>query len=295
MKRVLLFLATNIAVLIVLSITLSLLGFEGYLEEGGVDLNLKSLLLFSAVFGMGGSFISLAISKWMALRTTGAKVIETPRNDAEAWLVETVRQQASASNIGMPQVAIFPSDAPNAFATGARRDKALVAVSTGLLQRMGRGEIEAVLAHEVSHIANGDMVTLTLIQGVLNTFVLFLSRVIGHFVDRLVFRNEQGHGMGFFIVTIAAQILLGILASILVMWFSRRREFRADAGGARLAGTPQMIGALERLKAASDPAPLPDQLSAFGISGGKKGLMRLLMSHPPLDERIAALKGAPIS
>jgi heat shock protein HtpX len=295
MKRVLLFLATNIAVLIVLSITLSLLGFEGYLEEGGVDLNLKSLLVFSAVFGMGGSFISLAISKWMALRTTGAKVIETPRNDAEAWLVETVRQQASASNIGMPQVAIFPSDAPNAFATGARRDKALVAVSTGLLQRMGRGEIEAVLAHEVSHIANGDMVTLTLIQGVLNTFVLFLSRVIGHFVDRLVFRNEQGHGMGFFMVTIAAQILLGILASILVMWFSRRREFRADAGGARLAGTPQMIGALERLKAASDPAPLPDQLSAFGISGGKKGLMRLFMTHPPLDERIAALKGAPSS
>jgi len=295
MKRVLLFLATNIAVLIVLSITLSLLGFEGYLEEGGVDLNLKSLLVFSAVFGMGGSFISLAISKWMALRTTGAKVIETPRNDAEAWLVETVRQQASASNIGMPQVAIFPSDAPNAFATGARRDKALVAVSTGLLQRMGRGEIEAVLAHEVSHIANGDMVTLTLIQGVLNTFVLFLSRVIGHFVDRLVFRNEQGHGMGFFMVTIAAQILLGILASILVMWFSRRREFRADVGGARLAGTPQMIGALERLKAASDPAPLPDQLSAFGISGGKKGLMRLFMTHPPLEERIAALKGAPIS
>jgi heat shock protein HtpX len=295
MKRVLLFLATNIAVLIVLSITFRLLGFEGYLQDGGVDLDLKALLVFSAVFGMGGSFISLAISKWMALRTTGAKVIETPRNDGEAWLVETVRRQASASNIGMPQVAIFPSDAPNAFATGARRDKALVAVSTGLLQRMDRGEIEAVLAHEVSHIANGDMVTLTLIQGVVNTFVLFLSRVVGHFVDRLVFRNEEGHGIGFFLVTIVAQILLGILASILVMWFSRRREFRADAGGARLAGTPQMIGALERLKAAADPTPLPDQLSAFGISGGKKGLMRLFLTHPPLEERIVALKATPIS
>jgi heat shock protein HtpX len=289
MKRVLLFLATNIAVLIVLSITFRLLGFESYLQEGGVDLDLKALLVFSALFGMGGSFISLAISKWMAKRATGAQVIESPRNDAEAWLLETVRQQARASNIGMPEVAIFPSDQPNAFATGARRDKALVAVSTGLLQRMGRGEIEAVLAHEVSHVANGDMVTLTLIQGVVNTFVLFLSRVIGHFVDRVVLRNEEGHGIGFFVTSLAAQILLGILASILVMWFSRRREFRADAGGARLAGTPQMISALERLKSVAEPVPLPDQMSAFGISGGK-GVMRLFMTHPPLDERIAALR-----
>jgi heat shock protein HtpX len=292
MKRVLLFLATNIAVLIVLSIVLQLVGFEGYLQEGGVDLNLRSLLLFSAVFGMGGSFISLAISKWMAIRSTGARVIDSPTSDAEIWLVETVRQQASASNIGMPQVAVFPSDTPNAFATGARRDKALVAVSTGLLQRMNRGEIEAVLAHEISHVANGDMVTLTLIQGVVNTFVLFLSRVVGHFVDRVVLRNERGHGIGFFVSSIVAQILLGILASILVMWFSRRREFRADAGGARLAGTPQMISALERLKAVADPIPLPDQMSAFGISGGKKGIARLFMTHPPLEERIAVLKNS---
>jgi heat shock protein HtpX len=292
MKRVLLFLATNIAVLIVLSITFRLLGFESYLQEGGVDLDLKALLVFSALFGMGGSFISLAISKWMAKRATGAQVIEQPRNDAEAWLVETVRQQARAANIGMPEVAIFPSDQPNAFATGARRDKALVAVSTGLLQRMDRGEIEAVLAHEVSHVANGDMVTLTLIQGVVNTFVLFLSRVIGHFVDRVVFRNEDGHGIGFFLTSIVAQILLGILASILVMWFSRRREFRADAGGARLAGTPQMISALERLKAVAEPTPLPDQMQAFGISGGGRGFTRLFMSHPPLDERIEALRSA---
>jgi heat shock protein HtpX len=292
MKRVLLFLATNIAVLIVLSITFRLLGFESYLQEGGVDLDLKALLVFSALFGMGGSFISLAISKWMAKRATGAQVIEQPRNDAEAWLLETVRQQARASNIGMPEVAVFPSDQPNAFATGARRDKALVAVSTGLLQRMDRGEIEAVLAHEVSHVANGDMVTLALIQGVVNTFVLFLSRVIGHFVDRVIFRNEEGHGMGFFLTSIVAQILLGILASILVMWFSRRREFRADAGGARLAGAPQMISALERLRAVADPTPLPDQMRAFGISGGGKGFARLFMSHPPLEERIEALRSA---
>jgi heat shock protein HtpX len=292
MKRVLLFLATNIAVLIVLSITFRLLGFESYLQEGGVDLDLKALLVFSALFGMGGSFISLGLSKWMAKRATGAQVIDSPRNDGEAWLIETVRQQARASNIGMPEVAVFPSDQPNAFATGARRDKALVAVSTGLLQRMNRGEIEAVLAHEISHVANGDMVTLTLIQGVVNTFVLFLSRVIGHFVDRVLLRNEEGHGMGFFLATIVAQILLGILASILVMWFSRRREFRADAGGAHLAGRPQMIAALERLKAVADPTPLPDQMSAFGISGGGRGFSRLFMSHPPLEERIAALRQA---
>jgi heat shock protein HtpX len=291
MKRVFLFLVTNIAVLIVLSITLRLLGVESLLQQNGVDLNYESLLVFSAVFGMGGAFISLALSKWMALRATGAQVIDSPRGDAEAWLVETVRQQARAANIGMPQVAIFPSDDPNAFATGARRNHALVAVSSGLLRRMDRGEIEAVLAHEVSHIANGDMVTLTLIQGVVNTFVLFLSRVIGHFVDRVVLRNEEGHGIGFFVASLVAQIALGILASMVVFAFSRRREFRADAGGARLAGAPQMIRALERLKAVHQP--LPDQMSAFGIAGGAgSGLRRLFMTHPPIEERIEALRRA---
>ena len=291
MKRVFLFLVTNIAVLIVLSITLRLLGVESLLQQNGVDLNYESLLVFSAVFGMGGAFISLALSKWMALRATGAQVIDSPRGDAEAWLVETVRQQARAANIGMPQVAIFPSDDPNAFATGARRNHALVAVSSGLLRRMDRGEIEAVLAHEVSHIANGDMVTLTLIQGVVNTFVLFLSRVIGHFVDRVVLRNEEGHGIGFFVASLVAQIALGILASVVVFAFSRRREFRADAGGARLAGAPQMIRALERLKAVHQP--LPDQMSAFGIAGGAgSGLRRLFMTHPPIEERIEALRRA---
>jgi heat shock protein HtpX len=290
MKRVFLFLLTNIAVLVVLSIFLRLIGFDGIMAENNVDLDYSQLLMFSAVFGMGGSFISLALSKWMAKRTTGARVIETPSNDAEAWLVETVRQQAQAANIGMPEVAIFPSDAPNAFATGARKDKALVAVSTGLRQNMTRGEIEAVLAHEVSHVANGDMVTLTLIQGVVNTFVLFLSRVVGHFVDRVLLRNEEGYGVGFFVTSLVAQIVLGILASTIVFWFSRRREFRADAGGARLAGRPQMIAALERLKAGT-PVPLPEQMSAFGIFGGTgSGLKRLFMTHPPLVERIAALK-----
>jgi heat shock protein HtpX len=288
MMRVVLFLATNIAILLVLSIVLRLFGFERILADNGVDLNLGALLGFAAVFGMGGSFISLAISKWMALRATGAKVIDQPRNDTEAWLLRTVQHQAQAAGIGMPTVAIFPSDTPNAFATGARRDSALVAVSSGLLQRMNKSEVEAVLGHEVSHVANGDMVTLTLIQGVVNTFVIFFSRVIGHVVDRVVLRNERGHGLGFVITTIAAQVLLGILASILVAWFSRRREFRADAGGARLAGAPSMIAALERLKSGAGE-PLPDGLQAFGISSGG-GLMRLLSTHPPLDERIAALK-----
>ncbi len=293
MKRVLLFLATNIAILFVLSIVLQLVGFEGFLDQQGVDLRLDQLLLFCAVFGMGGSFISLAMSKWVAKRATGAQVITDPRGAGEQWLLETVRLQAQAAGIGMPEVAIFDSPQPNAFATGARRDSALVAVSTGLLRGMDRGEIEAVLAHEVSHIANGDMVTLTLIQGVVNTFVLFLSRVIGHVVDRVVFRTERGHGPAFWITTIVAQIVLAILASIIVMWFSRQREFRADSGGARLAGREKMIGALERLKAGADAAALPDQLQAFGISGGtKSGFARLFMSHPPLDERIEALRRA---
>jgi heat shock protein HtpX len=233
MKRVGLFLATNLAILVVLSITLRLLGVERILDERGVGLDYRSLLIFAAVFGMGGSFLSLAISKWSAMRLTGARVITEPQGSAEQWLVETVRHQAQAAGIGMPQVAVFDSPAPNAFATGARRDHALVAVSTGLLQNMNREEVEAVLGHEVSHVANGDMVTLTLIQGVVNTFVIFLSRVAGFFVDRVVLRNERGLGVGYFVTMILAQILLGFLALLIVSAFSRRREFRAGAGTAQ--------------------------------------------------------------
>jgi heat shock protein HtpX len=291
MKRVFLFLVTNIAVLLVLSVVLQLLGVQDILDEQRVGLNTRNLLVFAAVFGMGGSFISLAMSKWIAKRATGAVVIEQPKNDAEAWLVQTVAHQAQAAGIRTPEVAIFPSDTPNAFATGARRDAALVAVSSGLLRGMRKDEVEAVLGHEVSHIANGDMVTLALVQGVVNTFVLFLSRAIGHVVDRVVFRTERGYGPGYFITVIVTQIALGILASIIVMWFSRRREFRADSGGARLAGREKMIAALERLKSAGPGEPLPAQLDAFGISG-KSTMMRLFMSHPPLEERIAALKQA---
>ena len=290
MKRLVLFLATNIAVLIVLSISANLL--EGFLVQRGVHIPQLQLIVFAAVFGMGGSFISLLISKWMAIRATGAHVIDQPRNDTEAWLVQTVSQHAQAAGIGMPQVAIFPSDSPNAFATGARRDKALVAVSSGLLQRMKPGEISAVLGHEVAHVANGDMVTLALIQGVLNTFVILLSRVIGGFVDRVIFRNEgRGYGFGYMLTVIATQIVLGILASIIVFWFSRRREFRADSGGARLAGRTEMIGALRRLQQVTEPEPLPESMRAFGIND-KSGMMRLFMSHPPLPERIAALERA---
>ncbi len=289
MKRVLLFLVTNLAILLVLSITLQLLGVQSILDAEGTGLNTRQLLLFALVFGMGGSFISLAISKFTAKRLTGAQVIERPSTDAEAWLVQSVRQHAQGAGIGMPEVAVFDSPAPNAFATGARRDKALVAVSTGLVQRMNRNEIDAVLAHEVSHIANGDMITLALIQGVVNTFVIALSRVIGHTVDRVVFKTERGHGPAFFITTIVTELLLGILASIVVFWFSRQREFRADAGGARLAGTGNMIAALERLKAGAEP--LPDQMAAFGIAGGDRaGFLRLFMTHPSLDDRIAALR-----
>ncbi len=290
MKRVFLFLATNIAVLVVLGIVLNLLGVDSILDEQGVAIDHQQLLIFSAVFGMGGSFISLGMSKWMAKRATGAQVIQEPRNDGEAWLFQTVGHQAQAAGIAMPEVAIFPSDSPNAFATGARRNAALVAVSTGLLQRMNRDEVEAVLAHEVSHVANGDMITLTLIQGVVNTFVIFLSRLVGFWVDRVLLRNERGLGIGFFVTSLVAQIVFGILASVIVMWFSRQREFRADAGGARLAGTRNMIAALERLKAGA-PEPLPEQMAAFGVSGRNSGgLARLFMTHPPLDERIAALR-----
>ncbi|TVQ99622.1 MAG: protease HtpX [Desulfovibrionales bacterium] len=292
MKRIALFLITNIAILVVLSIVLRLLGVDRILDETGTGLNYYNLLVFAAVFGFGGSFISLAMSKWMAKRLTGAQVITSPRNQAEAWLVETVKNQASRAGIGMPEVAVYDDATPNAFATGMSKNNALVAVSTGLMRAMTQDEVEAVLAHEVSHVANGDMVTLTLIQGVVNTFVIFISRVVGHFVDRVILKNEEGHGLGFFITTIVAQIVFGILASTIVLYFSRQREFRADAGGAKLAGREKMISALEKLKKGVQE-PLPDQMSAFGISGktGSHGLKALFMSHPPLDDRIAALKG----
>lgn len=291
MKRIFLFLATNLAIVFVLSISLRLLGVERILDEQGIGLNMNALLAFAAVFGMGGAFISLAISKWTAKRFTGARVIEQPKNEAETWLVETVKRQARNAGIGMPEVAVYDSPDVNAFATGMKRNNALVAVSTGLLRSMSRDEAEAVLAHEVSHVANGDMITLALIQGVVNTFVIFLSRVIGHLVDRVVFKTERGHGPAFWVTAIVAELVLGILASIIVMWFSRQREFRADAGGANLAGRGKMISALERLKQTAGQPHLPDQLAAFGISGGiGHGLKRLFMSHPPLDERIAALR-----
>jgi heat shock protein HtpX len=288
----LLFVATNVAVLAVLSIVLRLIGIESLLNEQGTQLDLRALLVFSAVIGFAGSLISLAMSKWIAKRSTGARVIETPRNAAESWLLNTVQRQAREAGIGCPEVAVYDSHDVNAFATGMRRNKALVAVSTGLLQSMGRDEVEAVLGHEVSHVANGDMVTLALIQGVVNTFVIFLSRVVGFLVDRLLFKTERGYGPGFFIASIVAQIVLGILASTIVMWFSRRREFRADAGGAKLAGREKMIAALEGLKRVHQPHDLPESMEAFGISGRqlKGGLRRLFMSHPPLDERIEALQ-----
>lgn len=291
MKRILLFLATNLAIIVVLSITLRLLGFERILDEQGTGLNINSLLLFASVFGFGGSFMSLAMSKWTAKRFTGAQVIEIPRNSQEHWLVTTVQRQAKVAGIGMPEVAIYDAPDVNAFATGMSKNDALVAVSTGLLNTMSQDEAEAVLAHEVSHIANGDMVTLALIQGVVNTFVIFLSRVIGHTIDRVVFKTEQGHGPAFWVTAIIAEIVLGVLASIIVMWFSRQREFRADAGGASLAGKNKMIAALRRLQLTAEQRHLPDQLAAFGISGGiGSGLRSLFMSHPPLEERIAALE-----
>ena len=292
MKRILLFLATNLAVVVLLGIIMRLIGFQGILDAQGVDLNLGALLVFAAIVGFLGSFVSLAMSKWSAKRMMGVRVISQPSNQTETWLLNTVRHQAQAAGIGMPEVGIFDSPEPNAFATGARRDSALVAVSTGLLNSMSQKEAEAVLAHEVSHVANGDMVTLALIQGVVNTFVIFLSRVVGHTVDRVIFRTEQGHGPAFWVTTIIADIVFGLLASIIVMYFSRQREFRADAGGASLAGRQAMIGALERLQQRHSGA-LPDKMAAFGIAGGKAaGLKRLLMSHPPLEERIAALRNA---
>ncbi len=290
MKRILLFLGTNLAIVLVLSLTMRLLGVEPYLTKNG--LNLQSLLIFAAVMGFGGSFISLAISKWMAKKSVGAQVIENPTTATERWLLDTVQRQAKEAGIGMPEVALYHSPEVNAFATGMSKNNALVAVSTGLLQNMTREEAEAVLAHEVSHVANGDMVTLTLIQGVVNTFVIFLSRVIGHTVDRVVFKNEEGHGPAFFVTMIVSELVLGILASIIVMWFSRQREFRADAGGAHLANRGAMIAALRRLQSLH-PQPLPDRMAAFGIAGGgAMGLKRLFMTHPPLEERIAALEAS---
>jgi heat shock protein HtpX len=292
MKRILLFLATNIAVLVVLSIVLRLLGVDRILDESGMNLNMVNLLVFAAVFGFGGAFISLAMSKWMAKRMMGAQVITNPQSATETWLVDTVKKHAQMANIGMPEVAIFNSPSPNAFATGMNKNKALVAVSAGLLHAMNKEEVEAVIGHEISHVANGDMITLSLIQGVVNTFVIFLSRIVGHFVDRVILKNEEeGHGIGFFVTSLVAQIVFGILASIIVMWFSRKREFIADAGGAKLAGTQNMINALEALKRGT-AEPLPDQMAAFGINGKPSGhgLKLLFMSHPPLEDRIEALK-----
>jgi heat shock protein HtpX len=289
MKRVFLFLATNIAVILVLSIVVKLLGVDQVLSASGI--NTMSLLIFAAVIGFGGSFISLAMSKWMAKRSTGAQVIMQPRSDAEIWLTNTVQKHASQAGIGMPEVAVFESDSPNAFATGMNKNKALVAVSTGLLRTMKRDEVEAVLGHEISHVANGDMITLSLIQGVVNTFVIFMSRIVGYFVDRVILKNEEGHGIGFFMTNIVAQIVFGILASMIVMWFSRKREYLADAGGAKLAGAGSMIAALESLQRGAIE-PLPGQMKAFGIAGkpSTSGLKLLFMTHPPLEDRIEALK-----
>jgi heat shock protein HtpX len=291
MKRIFLLVVTNIAVMAVLALVVQVLGLDRHLAQQGM--NITGLLVISAIFGFGGAFISLLISKWMAKRAMGVQVITNPANETERWLVNVVTQQAQAAGIGMPEVGIFDSPDPNAFATGANKNSALVAVSTGLLRNMRREEVEAVLGHEVSHVANGDMVTLTLIQGVMNTFVFFLARIIGGIVDKVILKNERGNGIGYFVTVIVAQIVLGFLAGMVVAWFSRQREYRADAGGAHLAGTNAMIGALEALKRVHSPTALPEQMKAFGINdAAPTGLQRLLMSHPPLDERIAALNSA---
>ena len=287
MLRVVLFLATNIAVMALISVVFNLLGFQGLLQANGVDLDLNALLVYSAVIGFSGSLISLFLSKTMAKMSMRVQVIKQPGNETERWLLRAVEQQAERAGIRMPEVGIFNQAAPNAFATGWNKNAALVAVSTGLLQAMNKDEVEAVLAHEVSHVANGDMVTLTLIQGVVNTFVVFLSRVIAFFIDRVVFRVERGHGPAFWIVSIISQIVLGILASMIVMWFSRWREYRADAGSASLAGPHKMIGALRALQR-GQKAQMPDELLAFGINTGK--MSGLFSSHPPLEARIRALE-----
>lgn len=292
MMRIVLFLATNLAILLVASVTLSLLGFDGIMAANGVDLNLKALLVFCAVFGFSGSLISLFISKWMAKRSTGTVIIDRAQTRSEQWLLDTVAGLAKEAGIKMPEVGIFPSQAANAFATGWNKNDALVAVSQGLLERFSPDEVRAVLAHEIGHVANGDMVTLSLIQGVVNTFVMFFARIFGNFVDKVIFKNEEGVGIAYYIATFVAEIILGILASIIVMWFSRQREFRADEAGANLAGTGAMIAALRRLQVESGiPVEMPDSMTAFGINSGlKNGLAGLLMTHPPLEDRIAALQ-----
>lgn len=292
MKRIFLFLATNFAVLIVISLVFKLLGFQGLLQANGVDLDLGAVLVWAGLIGFSGSIISLLMSKGMAKRSMGVQVITHPSTPFEQWLYGVVERQAQAAGIGMPEVGIFDSPDPNAFATGWNRNAALVAVSTGLLQQMNRDEVEAVVGHEISHVANGDMVTLTLIQGVVNTFVVFLSTIIGHIVDRVIFKNEEGHGIAYFVSSMIAQVLLSVLATMIVMWFSRYREFRADAGGAGLTSRRQMASALRALQRVHEPQDLPaGEFAAFGISGGMgDGLKKLFMSHPPLEERIAALE-----
>ncbi len=288
MMRIFLFLATNAAILVVVSIIFNILGLSGTLDAQGIDLNLNALLVMSAIIGMTGSVISLAMSKWSAKRAMGVHVIERPQNQTEQWLIDIVARQARQAGIGMPEVGIFQTPESNAFATGMSKNSALVAVSTGLLQNMNADEIEAVVGHEISHVANGDMVTMALMQGVVNTFVYFFATIIGHLVDRVVFKTERGYGPAYYITQMAAQVVLGILASMLVMWFSRYREFKADAGGANLAGREKMIGALRALQRGHEAEDLPGQLAAFGINGG--GVSKLFMSHPPLEERIAALQ-----
>jgi heat shock protein HtpX len=288
MKRIFLFIMTNIAIMFVLSITLRLLGVDSILAANGSDINIQSLVILSGVIGFGGSFISLLMSKWMAKRMTGAVVISNPSNNIERWLLNTVEKQAKIVGIKMPEVAIFPSPAMNAFATGASKNSSLMAVSQGLLNNMTQGEIEAVIGHEMSHIANGDMVTLTLIQGVVNTFVVFLSRIVGHIVDRVILKNNQGHGIGYFISVLVTQMVLSVLASTIVMYFSRKREFVADTGGADLAGHQNMINALKRLGQV-EPEPLPEQMAAFGIND-RSSIMALFSSHPPIEARIEALQ-----
>lgn len=289
MMRILLFLATNIAIMIVVTIIFNVFGLSGALDAQGVDLNLNALLVMSAVIGMTGSFISLAMSKWSAKRAMGVQVIEQPQDQTERWLIEVVTRQAQRLRIDMPEVGIFNTPEPNAFATGMTKNSSLVAVSSGLLQSMNADEVEAVIGHEMTHVANGDMVTMALMQGVLNTFVYFFATIIGHTVDKVVFKTERGNGIAYYIVQMAAQIVLGILASMLVMWFSRYREFKADAGGANLAGREKMISALRALQRNHEAPPLAGSLAAFGISGSG-GMSRLFMSHPPLEERIAALQ-----
>lgn len=292
MMRILLFLATNLAVVLIASITLSLFGFDGFMAANGVGLNLSQLLIFCAVFGFAGSLFSLFISKWMAKMSTSTQVITQPRTRHEQWLIQTVEQLSQEAGIKMPEVGIFPAYEANAFATGWNKNDALVAVSQGLLERFSPDEVKAVLAHEIGHVANGDMVTLALIQGVVNTFVMFFARIIGNFVDKVVFKNDEGRGIAYYVATIFAELVLGFLASAIVMWFSRKREFRADEAGAQLAGTSAMISALQRLRSEQGlPVHMPDTMAAFGINGGlKQGLARMFMSHPPLEERIDALR-----